>query len=70
MPWNEFLKRFGADASSNRLRFDSVLQYVAFPEVQVHTKARLADRKRETEGQSRVRQIGFFGRKNMKYFFN
>ncbi|PNP41525.1 hypothetical protein TGAMA5MH_06626 [Trichoderma gamsii] len=70
MPWNEFLKRFGADTSSGRLKFDSVLQYVAFPEVQVQTKGRQADSEREAEEISGVRQIGVSGRKDMKYFFD
>ncbi|KAH6603973.1 hypothetical protein Trco_007419 [Trichoderma cornu-damae] len=70
MPWNEFLKRFGADASSDRLRFDNVLQYVTFPKVQVYTKGRHADREREAEELSGVRQTGALGRKDMKYFFD
>jgi hypothetical protein len=70
IPWNEFLKRFGADASSERLRFDSVLQYVTFPKVQVFTKGRLADREREAEEQSGMRQTGTSGRKDMKYFLD
>jgi hypothetical protein len=67
--WSEFLKRFGADASSDRLRFDTVLQYVTFPKVQVFNKGRHADREREAEEQSGMRQFGAFGRKDMKYFF-
>lgn len=70
IPWTEFLKRFGADATSDRLKFDSVLQYVTFPKVQVFAKGRHADREREAEEQSGIRQIGVFGRKDMKYFFD
>ncbi|KAK4151929.1 hypothetical protein C8A00DRAFT_44937 [Chaetomidium leptoderma] len=69
MLWNEFVKRFGADAQSG-LRFDRVLQYVTFPRVQVTLKGRRADMEREAELQSGVRQVGKLGRKDMQYFFD
>ncbi|KAG7286708.1 hypothetical protein NEMBOFW57_009019 [Staphylotrichum longicolle] len=65
MVWNEFVKRFGGDATSG-LRFDSVLQYVMFPRVRVTVKGRRADLEREAEG----RQFGKLGRKDMEYFFS
>ena len=69
MLWNEFIKRFGANAQSG-LRFDRVLQYVTFPRVQVTSKGRRADMEREAELQSGVRQVGKLGRKDMQYFFD
>lgn len=69
MSWNEFLKRFGADAKSG-LRFDRVLQYVTIPRVEVILKGRQADREREAETRSGVRQVGPLGRKDTQYFFN
>ncbi|UKZ68741.1 uncharacterized protein TrAtP1_009763 [Trichoderma atroviride] len=68
--WSNFLSRFGADSNSDRLRFDSVLQYVTFPKVQVQIKGRHADLEREAEEQSGVRQVGVSGCKDMKYFFD
>lgn len=43
---------------------------MTFPKVQVYTKGRQADREREAEEQSGIRQIGALGRKDMKYFFD
>ncbi|KAI1099978.1 hypothetical protein F4804DRAFT_336702 [Jackrogersella minutella] len=66
MIWNEFTERFGADTKSG-LKFDSVLQYVTFPHVEVRLKGRLADLQRDAEPMHRP---GDFGREDMKYFFN
>ncbi|KAL7919237.1 hypothetical protein ACQKWADRAFT_323111 [Trichoderma austrokoningii] len=68
--WTSFLNCFGADATSDRLKFDSVLQYVTFPRVQVQIKGRQADCERETEKNSGMRQHGVSSRKDMKYFFD
>jgi hypothetical protein len=67
--WNDFTKRFGIDASSG-LKFDRVLQYVTLPRVEVILKGVRADRERELELQSGVRQFGPLGRKDMQYFFD
>lgn len=64
MVWKEFVKRFGMDARSG-LRFESVLQLVTFPRVEVILKGRQADLEREAE-----RQSGSLGRKDMQYFLN
>jgi hypothetical protein len=63
MIWNEFEKRFGADSKSG-FRFDSVLQYVAFPHVEVQRIGRLADKERE-----RAESHPSLGREDIKYFF-
>ncbi|KAH7139646.1 hypothetical protein B0J13DRAFT_477896 [Dactylonectria estremocensis] len=67
--WNDFIKRFGADAKSG-LKFDSVLNYVTFPQVEVRLKGRLADNERDAELQSGGGQLGAIGRKDMTYFFD
>ncbi|KAK4244198.1 hypothetical protein C7999DRAFT_35426 [Corynascus novoguineensis] len=67
MAWNQFEKRFGANKEKG-LRFDSVLQYVAFPRVEVILSGRKADRE-EADIQS-GRQVGGMGRKDMRYFFD
>ncbi|KAH7120547.1 hypothetical protein EDB81DRAFT_952433 [Dactylonectria macrodidyma] len=66
--WNDFIKRFGADERSG-LKFDSVLNYVTFPQVEVRLKGRLADNERDAELQSGG-QLGALGRKDMTYFFD
>lgn len=67
--WNDFIKRFGADGKSG-LKFDSVLNYVNFPHVEVRLKGRLADNERDAELQSGGGQLGALGRKDMTYFFD
>lgn len=67
--WNDFIKRFGADAKSG-LKFDNVLNYVTFPQVEVRLKGRLADNERDAELQSGGGQLGAIGRKDMTYFFD
>ncbi|KAL2192493.1 hypothetical protein P885DRAFT_47591 [Corynascus similis CBS 632.67] len=67
MPWNQFEKNFGANKDKG-LRFDSVLQYVVFPRVEVILSGRKADRE-EADIQS-GRQVGSMGRKDMRYFFD
>jgi hypothetical protein len=68
MLWNDFTKRFGANAKSG-LKFDRVLQYVTLPRVEVILKGVRADQERELEIQSGIRQFGPLGRKDMQYFF-
>lgn len=51
------------------IKFDPVLQYVSFPHVEVGVRGRLADRERDAELQSGMRQLGHLGRKDMRYFF-
>ncbi|QYS99615.1 ANK_REP_REGION domain-containing protein [Trichoderma simmonsii] len=63
--WNEFEKQFGRDDKSG-LRFDRVLQYVTFPQVEVTIKGRLTDRQ---VGASKSQQE-HLGRKDMLHFFN
>ncbi|KAI2472565.1 hypothetical protein F4781DRAFT_428267 [Annulohypoxylon bovei var. microspora] len=69
MPWNKFVKQFGENNDSH-LKFDSVLQYVTLPQVQVQLTGRLADLEREAESRSETAQYGPLGRKDMEYFFN
>ena len=61
--WKEFTKRFGEDASSN-LKLDCVLQYVAFPRVEVTSKGRLSNLKQDQSHQA------VNGRQDMKYYFD
>ncbi|RYP51145.1 hypothetical protein DL768_003492 [Monosporascus sp. mg162] len=69
MLWDIFVKQFGADNKSG-LKFDRVLQYVAFPRVEVRPKDRTVERERQAEIKSGIRQLGPHGRKDMKYFFD
>ncbi|KAF3063564.1 hypothetical protein GL218_02420 [Daldinia childiae] len=65
--WKNFIGRFGADSKSG-LRFDSVLQYVTLPHVEVRQKGRLADQ--DAKVQSKTHQPGALGCEDMKYFFD
>ncbi|KAI0119517.1 hypothetical protein F4814DRAFT_458739 [Daldinia grandis] len=65
--WKNFIDRFGADSKSG-LKFDSVLQYVTLPHVEVRQKGRLADQ--DAKAQSKIRQPGALGCEDMKYFFD
>jgi len=69
MLWEKFEKRFGADSASG-LKFDRVLQYVTFPQVEVHLTGRRADMERDAEFQSGIRSVGILGRRDMSYFFD
>ena len=69
MPWKKFVSRFGEDAKLG-LRFDSVLQYVTFPRVEVTLDGPKADRQREADRRSGVRQLGPLGRNDMRHFFD
>ncbi|KAL7793940.1 subtilisin-like protein [Trichoderma afarasin] len=63
--WNEFENQFGSDIKSG-LKFDRVLQYVTFPQVEVTVKGRLKDRQM---GADKI-QHEHLGRKDMVHFFN
>ena len=67
--WKTFVSRFGEDARSG-LRFDSVLQYVTFPRVEVTLKGPKADRQRDADRRSGARQLGPLGRNDMLHFFD
>jgi hypothetical protein len=68
MPWNKFLKEFGADGKSG-IKFDRVLQYVTFPRVEVVARGRRFDLERDAELHAGVSQVGPLGRRDMTYFF-
>ncbi|OPB46193.1 hypothetical protein A0O28_0063140 [Trichoderma guizhouense] len=63
--WNEFEKQFGRDNKSG-FKFDRVLQYVTFPQVEVTVKGRLMDRQMGADKS----QQEHLGRKDMVHFFN
>lgn len=63
--WSEFENQFGSNIKSG-LKFDRVLQYVTFPQVEVIVKGRLKDRQM---GADKI-QHDHLGRKDMVYFFN
>ncbi|KAH6691548.1 hypothetical protein F5X68DRAFT_202092 [Plectosphaerella plurivora] len=67
--WSDFTNRLGKDHSSG-IKFDRVLQYVSFPHVEVTERGIKADRERDAELKTGIRQLGGLGRKDMKYFFN
>jgi hypothetical protein len=67
--WSDFTNRLGKDHSSG-IKFDRVLQYVSFPHVEVTERGVRADREREAELKTGIRQLGGLGRKDMKFFFN
>ncbi|KKO96893.1 hypothetical protein THAR02_11002 [Trichoderma harzianum] len=62
--WNEFEKQFGRDNKSG-FKFDRVLLYVTFPQVEVTVKGRLMDRQMADKSQQE-----HLGRKDMVHFFN
>ncbi|KAI1654119.1 hypothetical protein F4813DRAFT_235945 [Daldinia decipiens] len=65
--WKNFIGRFGADSKSG-LKFDSVLQYVTLPHIEVRQKGRLADQ--DAKVQSKIHQPGALGCEDMKYIFD
>ncbi|KAI1387302.1 uncharacterized protein F4822DRAFT_279022 [Hypoxylon trugodes] len=67
--WKVFENRFGANSATG-LKFDEVLQYVNFPQVNVQLTGRQADMERDSEQRQGARQFGASGRKDMQHFFN
>ncbi|GAB1310726.1 hypothetical protein MFIFM68171_00936 [Madurella fahalii] len=63
----DFEERFGADIRSG-FKYDSVLQYVTFPHVEVQQTGRHAEEESEQEGESQPEKP--LGRKDMVYFFS
>ncbi|KAH8129523.1 subtilisin-like protein [Trichoderma asperelloides] len=66
--WKDFTERFGANEKSG-IKFDTVLQYVSFSNVEVELTGRRADLEREAARESKMNQLGPLGREDMKYFF-
>lgn len=66
--WKDFTERFGANEKSG-IKFDTVLQYVSFSNVEVELTGRRADLEREAARGSKMNQLGPLGRDDMKYFF-